>query len=469
MTILDAVRDASLFAPFFKNPASWQAWFAVLAAIFALPMTKEQVVIYQQLTGRTEPPTEVAKEVWLCVGRRGGKSRIISLIAVWLACFHDYRKYLAPGEKGTVQVIAADRKQARTVMRYVKAFITNVPMLDEMVERSTAESVTLNNHTIIEVSTASFRSVRGFTAVACLLDEIAYLRTDDESCNPDTEIVAAIRPAMATIPNAMLLASSSPYSRRGTLFEAHRDHYGKDHDRVLVVQADTGKVNPAVDQKIVAAAYEDDPARAAAEYGGQFRVDVEGFVTREVVEACIARGCFERSPRPGLKYAAFCDPSGGSSDSFSLAIGFRDGDSLILAAIREVRPPFSPESAVMEFAGLIKSYKITRVVGDKYASLWPVEVFARHGIRYEQSAKPKSDLYQSLLPLLNSQCVSLLDNQRLVSQLVNLERITARSGKDSVDRGSGGHDDELCRGCSYIDRSTDTADESFRRWRFHLL
>jgi hypothetical protein len=114
MTILDAVRDASLFAPFFKNPASWQAWFAVLAAIFALPMTKEQVVIYQQLTGRTEPPTEVAKEVWLCVGRRGGKSRIISLIAVWLACFHDYRKYLAPGEKGTVQVIAADRKQERS-------------------------------------------------------------------------------------------------------------------------------------------------------------------------------------------------------------------------------------------------------------------------------------------------------------------------------------------------------------------
>ncbi|WP_049820096.1 hypothetical protein [Bradyrhizobium japonicum] len=288
-TILDALADGELFKPFFKDVETWAVWFAIIAAIFALPMTDEQVAVYRQVTGRTQPPTEVAKEVWLCIGRRGGKSRIISLIAVWLAAFHDYKPYLAPGEKGVVQVIASDKKQARTCIRYIKAFISQTPMLARMIEGDTAESISLTNDIIIEVMTASFRSVRGFTVVASLLEEIAFFRSED-SANPDTEIINAIKPAMATIPNAMLLAASSPYARRGVLYEAHRDHYGKDGDPVLVVQADTGTVNPIVDPMIIADAYQADPSSAAAEYGAQFRSDVESFVAREVVDACVTRG-----------------------------------------------------------------------------------------------------------------------------------------------------------------------------------
>ena len=48
---------------------------------------------------------------------------------------------------------------------------------------------------------------------------------------------------------------------------------------------------------------------------------------------------------------------------------------------------------------------------------------------------------QGLLPLLNSQAVDLLDNERLVSQLVSLERRTTRGGRDSIDHLPGAHDD----------------------------
>ncbi len=57
------------------------------------------------------------------------------------------------------------------------------------------------------------------------------------------------------------------------------------------------------------------------------------------------------------------------------------------------------------------------------------------------SAKPKADIYRELLPLLNAHRCALLDHQRLVSQLVGLERRTARSGHDSIDHAPGGHDD----------------------------
>jgi hypothetical protein len=46
-----------------------------------------------------------------------------------------------------------------------------------------------------------------------------------------------------------------------------------------------------------------------------------------------------------------------------------------------------------------------------------------------------------LLPLINSRATDLLDSERLVAQLVGLERRTARSGKDSIDHPPQFHDD----------------------------
>jgi hypothetical protein len=101
--------------------------------------------------------------------------------------------------------------------------------------------------------------------------------------------------------------------------------------------------------------------------------------------------------------------------------------------LREVKPPFDPSVVVAEFAGTLKTYKINRVIGDRYAGLWPVEQFRKFGIRYEQSAKPKSDLYRDLLPLINSRRVELLDHPRMINQFCALERRTSRAGKDSID------------------------------------
>jgi hypothetical protein len=65
----------------------------------------------------------------------------------------------------------------------------------------------------------------------------------------------------------------------------------------------------------------------------------------------------------------------------------------------------------------------------------------KHGIELEQTAEPKSPIYSELLPSLNSGKVRLLDNERLLNQLVGLERKTARGGRDSIDHSPGGFDD----------------------------
>jgi hypothetical protein len=200
-------------------------------------------------------------------------------------------------------------------------------------------------------------------------------------------------------------------------------------------------MNSSVPEEFIARELEKDHPRAAAEYLAEFRGDIESFVSIEVLRACISPGVRERLPVRQWRYHAFVDPSGGSNDSMTLAICHKEGVTCVLDAIREVRPPFSPEAVVEDFGKLIRSYRITTVHGDRYGGEWCREPFRRHGVNYELSELSKSELYQATLPLLNSGAVDLLDNDRLVHQLVGLERRTARGGKDSIDHARGAHDD----------------------------
>ena len=442
VTLLRAMRDPKLFGPWFRNPTSWAAWRAFLSALFALPMGDDELATFRACTGRATPPAAPLHEAWLICGRRAGKSFILALVAVFLACFRDWRRHLAPGEHATIMIIARDRKQARVIFRFIRGLLTGVPMLKALIEGETREVIDLRNQVTIEVHSASYRSVRGYTVVAALLDELAFFPTDD-AADPDKEIIAALRPAMSTIPGAMLLCASSPYARRGALWEAHRKHFGRDGDPVLVWQAPTRVMNPTVRQRVIDEAMENDPAWAAAEYGAQFRADIEGYIQREAVEACMSEGVFERPPLPGIRYHAFVDPSGGSADSMTLAITHYDraDDIVVVDAIREVKPPFSPEVVVQEFTQLLKSYRIARIIGDRYGGEFCREPFRKRGILYELADRTKSEFYVDLLPRINSQRADLLDHPRFVNQLVQLERRTARSNKESIDHPPGGHDD----------------------------
>lgn len=446
ISILDALSDPQLFAPMFQPAESWASWRAFLKALFALPMDADEQAIYARHTGRETLPTEAAREAWVCAGRRAGKSRVSALVATYLAAFRDYREFLAPGERATVAVIAADRRQARTVFRYLTGLFEQVPMLRALVERVTAEQVDLRTGVTIEVHTCSFRSTRGYTLAGVVCDEVAYWR-DESSANPDTEVLAALRPGLASIPGSLLLAISSPYARRGELWTAYRAHFGRDGDPVLCWQADTRSMNETVPEYIIAEAYEADPARASAEYGALFRTDVESYLPLEVIEAAVYEGFDELRPSSRHVYRAFVDPSGGASDSMTMAVAHAEvraaGKVAVLDCLREAVPPFSPSDIVYDFAETLRRYGVHTVEGDAYAGQWVAERFKHEKIRYKSAELPKSRIYGEVLAHFNSGTIQLLDVPRLVAQFAGLERKVARGGRDSIDHSPGGRDD-LC-------------------------
>jgi hypothetical protein len=446
MNILEALDDPKLFGGHLRDAASWSAWRAFLCALFVLGMSDNEAAVFRACTARSAVPAMPFVEAWLICGRRAGKSFVLALIAVFLAAFKDYRRYLGPGERATIMIIATDRKQARVIFRYIKGLLADTPMLSPLIERESADSIDLTNFVTIEVGTASYRSLRGYTIAAGLCDELAFWPTDDAS-EPDYAVLDALRPGMATIPGAMLLCASSPYARRGALWDAFRRYHGRDDAPALIWRAPTRVMNPTVPQSVIDAATERDPASAAAEYGAEFRTDIEAFVSREVVESAIDSGVHERAPIAGLTYFGFVDPSGGASDAMTMAIAHLEGRVLTLDATRERKPPFSPEAVVTDFAALLKRYRISTVRGDRYAGEWPRERFAQHGITYIPSDRNRSEIYTDVLPELNSKSVALLDNPRIVAQFVGLERRTSRGGKDLIDHSPGSHDD-LSNSCA---------------------
>ncbi len=435
VTIRDLMTDESLFGHQFGGD-TWRPWRALLAEFYGEPLDDDERDLITRITALSEPQQAACVELWLVMGRRAGKTYVAALVAIYEAAFKDYTDRLSPGEVATVFCICPDRKQSRTFMRYVSGLLHSNPMLEAMIVREDKESIELSNRTVIEVGTASFRSVRGYTLAAVILDEIAFFRSD-ESANPDHEILNALRPALATL-DGRIIAISSPYSKRGALWDTYRRYYGKPGP-ILVAQAASRVMNPSLPQRIIDEAVERDAQAAQAEYFAEFRSDLEAFVQREAVESVMRASPLELPFDRHHSYQAFTDPSGGGPDGFTLAVGHLEDGKIVTDVLRERKGP--PGAIVTEYAELLRSYGVREVTGDKYGGTWPEQEFARHGIKYQPAGKPKSELYTDMLATLNSQRIELPPDDRLLSQLVGLERRTTRAGKDSIDHAPGGHDD----------------------------
>jgi hypothetical protein len=323
--------------------------------------------------------------------------------------------------------------------------LTSSPVLKSLVAEVLAEEIRLTNGISISVHSTSYRSVRGRTLCAAICDEVAFWR-DENSSQPDLEAYRALLPALATT-GGMIVGISTAYSQRGLLYTKHRDFFGRDDPDTLVIAGETRLFNPTIDQAIVDQAMKEDPEAAAAEWLGTFRGDLSTYVDERVLRECVEPGVRERPFEVSRRYIAFVDSSSGVRDSFCLALSYRDGERVVLAKAVEWRAPFDPVNVSEEAAEILRGYRVTQLHGDAYAQGFVQSTFKQLGISYKASERSRSEIYLTLLPILTSRGAVLLDNQRLIAQLAQLERRTGRSGRDSVDHGRSGADD-LANACA---------------------
>jgi len=212
----------------------------------------------------------------------------------------------------------------------------------------------------------------------------------------------------------------------------------------LVAHATTRDLNPSIPQAEIDLALERDPVANRAEYLSEWRSDVEGFIPRDIVEACV-RNYIELPPQPNTNYVCFIDQASGvpEGDSFAAVIAHKLGDRVVIDAIREVRPPFNFFEVVQTvLVPLCKAHSIFEVIGDNYGGELAREPVRRAGMSFKLAEKHKSELYlDPFLGMLNAGKIDLPRQDRAITQICQLERSVQRSGREQITHPTHGHDD----------------------------
>ena len=379
------------------------------------------------------------RELLVLAGRRGGKSCIAATVAIYLATLRRWR--LAPGEIGTVMTLAADRDQARVSFRYCVGLLEQSPILCQELESITADTIRLRNGLEIVIGTSDKAAVRGRTIVAAVLDEVSFWGADAD------EVLRALRPGMASQPDALLIQITTAYSQRGPVFDTFRRYYGTDDPRVLVVRATTRDLNETIPQSFIDEELERDPQAAAAEYLAQFRSDLEALFDAALIDRA-TRGTPRELPYRAtlpsgtpIVYRAAVDVSGGRQDAAAAAVGHREGEHNVIDACRRWPSPHNPVAVAVEVAAFLKSYELSVATADQYGAEIAASVYREAGVTLIPSEFNRSEAYLHALPLFTSGRIEIPDEPTLRAELLTLERRTGRSGKDAVDHPPHMHDD----------------------------
>ena len=106
LSMRDALEHPHIFGGVFAGE-SWNTWRILLIAAMGEELTAGESLIFTSLTGRIYVPGVRVDELWCIVGRRGGKTRAIAILAAYIASLVDYSDVLAPGERASLPILSA--------------------------------------------------------------------------------------------------------------------------------------------------------------------------------------------------------------------------------------------------------------------------------------------------------------------------------------------------------------------------
>ena len=441
-SLREAFADAQLMAHVMPGD-SYRVQKVMMLGALGEELDADEVAIFKKFTGgRDYKPGKRVKEFVGVAGRRTAKSLSLGALGTYFLGCCDYSDVLVPGETGTLLCLAQTQRVATQILDFIQENLERSPVLRQRFVKRVGDTIELTNNLRCEVRPASMRNLRGPAYIDIFADEMSHWYVEDVYANPDSEVLGAARPGLMTT-GGMTVMMSSPYSKRGLLYDAYKQNFGPNGDpNVLVYKGTTHDLNPLIPEEEIARELERNPTINRAEYLAEFRTDIEAYLPIEAIEQCCG-DYLVLAPTRDCTYRVFVDASGGSGlDSFACAVSHREqGDMVIIDGCWEWPAPFSPEHVISEIAAICRSYRVAKVIGDRFGGGFPPEGFQKHSIAYEHTKLTKSDFYRDMVPLLMSKRIMLPKNTRMINQAAGLERTVGHSGRDIIDHQPGGSDD----------------------------
>jgi hypothetical protein len=430
LNIIDFVTRMNLVEP--EGPALGHRTF--LKTFYGLELDEEELEFYRRATGRTNYLPREHKEVTAIVGRRGGKTTLASEIAIYEAI--QYPK-LPRGARAYVIIVAPSLSQAQIAFDYIREGFNGSPTLKEFIDKPLTDEIRLRTGITIACYPCSYIAVRGISVVCAICDELAFWNHEETSANPENEVMAALRPAMATFRNAKLIKISTPFRKEGILWNDFQERNNRQH---LVWHASTQEMNPTISTDF----FEEERHQHGDEYYkreylAEFTDNIAGWMPRELLDRAIVRGQKEFPPVRGGTYVAAADPGFMKSD-FGFAVLHRSDDGHITVVYarrwtgtREI--PVDPEAVTREISEFLQRHGINTLVGDQHC--YPVlrDYFQKLGITYREfsfGTYTRASIFGNLGQLLGQQKITFVDEPELLRQFRSLERINLPNGNTDI-------------------------------------
>ena len=319
------------------------------------------------------------------VGRRGGKSSTLCRVAAVEAIYgaHD----IPPGDVGVIPIVSVSRDEATQRLRTMRAIFDEM----EIKYKSTAGMIEIDPPSgdgpgsrypvLVKVFAASIAGVSGFTTIWALCDEVSKWRDADTGANPAGEVLASLRPTMATQPQSKIILSSSPLGR----LDAHAAAFDLGEiDFQCVGFAPTWVANPTITEEETHR-LEQNEGRWRREYGAQpMDGNEDSLFSASLVDRCTRDVSGDLPAESGVDYVAAMDP-GFVKNAWTFAIaGMRYVEGIAPRFKRSVvvwrewrgtqERPLNPEHVLREIQALCRPFGLTFVWSDQY------EQFSLHQI-----------------------------------------------------------------------------------------
>jgi Terminase large subunit, ATPase domain len=404
-----------------------------LKSLYGLELDAAELEFYCRATGRKTYLAREHREITAIIGRRGGKTRLAALIAVYEA-IRDHK--LPRGERAFILVIAPVLKQAQIAFRYIRKYMNLSPELSNLVVKVRKSEIELRNGITIACQPCSQITVRGDSVICAICDELGFWKHEETAANPEREVIAALRPAMATLTNTKLIKISTPNRKEGILWDDFRERESLDY---LVWQASSKEMNPTIPDDFLKEEERKNKEDFRREYLAEFTDSVLGWITWEILEPCVVRGCREFPRVSNGTYVAAVDPAFSNSD-FGFAILHRsdNGHITVPFAARWTgthNAPLNLESVSTQINDVLQRFGINSLVGDQHCFPILREHFEKSGVYYREfsfGTHTRASIYGNLRQLMTQQKISFVDEPELLRQLRSLEEIKAPNGNIDI-------------------------------------
>jgi hypothetical protein len=413
-------------------------------------------------------------ELHLCVGRRGTKSILSSIISAYEAYKlltigegDPHKFYGIPnGEDIHIINVALSQDQAGTLFGMIRQRLMDAPFFRNRIANATTTEIRLytdndlkkkkkqgsvldvKGSVVILCGHSNPDTLRGKSAVLILFDELAFY--DESGKTPGSAFYNALEPSIKKFKqfgDARLVEISSPNSMVGIFYDLFKN--AKTANHVLSFQMPTWCVNKDIPYEALTDERKRNPESFAIEFGAQWaKSGTYGtYFDSGLVDKCIRFDLTpHRRPMPGFNYYLHVDPaSGGDRYVAVLVAKERYTNHLGKKRIRvrlanvwiwEPQPGIGIEFSKIdrEIMQICNIFHPISVSYDQYNSKQSVQLLRSHGVNtietsYNRGFKQK--IYQNLRDMMSyypEPELWLYDDVRLILEMKALKKRPTQRG-----------------------------------------